>query len=83
MPCQWITMPDGTVMHLNMGRGPRRRCKFCRAGYVTKLCDFPVADGKTCDAAMCDKCATNVGPETDHCPKHRDQAALFGGARAS
>jgi succinate dehydrogenase/fumarate reductase-like Fe-S protein len=40
---------------------------------VSKLCDFPVAKGKTCDAGMCGSCATNIGPDQDYCPTHKDQ----------
>lgn len=44
-------------------------CRFC--GIVAdKLCDAPVGNGKTCDIALCEKCATNIGPETDLCPTH-------------
>lgn len=57
----------------------RRPCRFCRTGFVTKLCDFPVGPrGKTCDAGMCDTCATNVGPDRDHCPRHKHALAPQG-----
>jgi len=58
-----------------------QRCKFCRNKRATKLCDYPsgvwvsphmvLKHGKriTCDAQMCDDCATNLGHETDFCPK--------------
>ena len=36
----------------------------------TLLCDFPVSDGKTCDAPICDLHAFNVAPEIDYCPGH-------------
>jgi hypothetical protein len=65
--------PEGKFTAFICDRGGRRRpCQFCRTGYVTKLCDFPAGPrGKTCDAGMCDKCATNVGPDRDHCPRHK------------
>jgi hypothetical protein len=45
-------------------------CAFCgKPG--NKLCDFPLREGKTCDARMCVKCAAHVEPDTDYCPIHR------------
>lgn len=67
MPCSWLKTPDGTVVHINHGRGggKKKRCKFCRQDYREgKLCDFPVGHGRTCDAEMCSACATTVGAQT-------------------
>jgi hypothetical protein len=79
--------PDGnfTAFICTRGRQPKR-CSFCNTQWATKLCDFPVGPrGKTCDAAMCDQCATSVGPDRDHCPRHKNaplaQAPLFGESR--
>jgi hypothetical protein len=53
------------VIHVNRGRstrGPKRHCKFCGEGYYGgKLCDYPVGNGRTCDAQMCDECARTLG----------------------
>lgn len=72
------------------GSRRRRSCSWCGRGSVTKLCDFPVARGRTCDAGMCDACATNIAHEVDYCPKHKHErpAALqaelnLGGSDAS
>jgi len=58
----------------------KEQCRFCGRP-ATKLCDYPVGEwvsphmvkeyGKrmTCDAKMCDRCATNLGYEMDFCPK--------------
>lgn len=87
MACQWIKLADGTRVHINFGRGGKKKkqqCRFCRRGWITKLCDFPVGHGKTCDAGMCDACATTtpsaripgtrITPEaTDYCPIHKGQ----------
>jgi hypothetical protein len=81
----WIDMGNGAAAHVCI-RGQRsKRCKFCCNREASKLCDFPVGPrAKTCDAEMCDRCATCVGPDQDFCPKHKDapvpQASLFGGA---
>lgn len=39
-----------------------------------------IGGGKTCDAAICDVCATNGGKDIDYCPRHKHEAkqgALF------
>lgn len=46
-----------------------------------KLCDFPLAGakaGKTCDRALCDGCATSIGPNRDYCPAHARQSKTSG-----
>lgn len=96
MGCEWWRMPNGSVMHVNLGHtlGPKRFCKFCRRHYRGgRECEFPVAEGRTCDAAMCDACATTLGRQEteiggglkrmndtiDVCPIHREHAAVAGG----
>jgi hypothetical protein len=96
MPCEWLKTPDGVVMHIKCGRsrGPKRHCKFCHEDYYGgKLCDFPVGNGRTCDAQMCDGCARTLGTQEsdighgmkrlgdtiDVCPIHREQAVVKGG----
>lgn len=95
MPCEWYKMPDGTVMHVNRGHstGPKRICKFCGQKYREgKLCDFPVGNGRTCDAQMCGGCARTLGAQNsdvgngmkrlgdtiDVCPIHRGKAMVQG-----
>lgn len=46
--------------------GRKKKCPFCKAYHVSKLCDFPMQHGKTCDAEICDNCATTLhSQETD------------------
>lgn len=87
MPCEWLKGPNGSVIHLNVARGRKKKCPFCKIGIVSKLCDYPVGNGKTCDAEMCDGCKRTLGyQETefapgfkkpndtiDVCPIHRSQ----------
>jgi hypothetical protein len=34
------------------------------------LCDYPLANGKTCDRKMCDGHRKPVGANRDYCPAH-------------
>lgn len=58
-------------------RGRRGKpCKSCGAP-GTRQCDAPLFGakaGKTCDAWMCERCATRTGPNTDLCPAHASEA---------
>ncbi len=36
----------------------------------TKLCDWPMIDGGTCDAPLCEDHAHSVGEDLDYCPTH-------------
>lgn len=75
----WITIQteNGPVTAHICTRGAKAKvCKFCSKRFVEKLCDFPTgAHGKTCDAGMCGKCATSVGPDLDYCPSHKHETA--------
>lgn len=87
MGCEWLKHEDGTVVHINRGRsgGKPKPCPFCKHGAVSKLCDFKNPDGSTCDAGICDRCATNKGLQytdvgggfkrlndtVDLCPNHK------------
>jgi hypothetical protein len=83
MACTFVRDGNGLGMMVCGSRQPQRPCKFCGGGgKVEKLCDFPIGAKKTCDAGMCAKCATSVGPDRDFCPKHKGmqpaQTNLFG-----
>jgi hypothetical protein len=81
MPCHWMTLADGTIVHLNMGRGRPALCQFCRKRPHTKLCDHSLGGSATCDAKICGTCAVHTGPDTDLCPDHAPGVMLpFGGA---
>ena len=72
MPCEVFTTKGGTVRGFICTRGPKKlhRCGVCgQPG--DKLCDWPMPDGKTCDAQLCDKCAVQSGPNLDYCPHHK------------
>lgn len=44
-------------------------CKHC-GHCADNLCDFPVGEGKTCDAALCSEHSHAVGVELHYCPAH-------------
>jgi hypothetical protein len=51
-------------------------CRTC--GDVSDvLCDFPVADGKTCDAPLCERCTPESAPDVHYCPGHRAEFEAF------
>jgi hypothetical protein len=83
MPVVKIDGPNGPITAFVCG-GRRNQFKPCAtcSHLATKLCDFPTGNGKTCDAPICDGCATEVGMGIDYCPKHKDakppQGELFG-----
>lgn len=56
-----------------------KHCVDCGA-MSTRLCDFKLSNGKTCDAPMCDAHSHRVGANTDFCRLHRpkeSQPGLF------
>ncbi len=87
MACETRYDDHGQVTMILCGRSRRQTCKFCGVQPVSKLCDFPVGKGKTCDAGMCTKCSTLIAHEVDYCPTHKNQkpsvqqASLFEEAR--
>ena len=83
MPFVTLNTKDGPVTAHVCIRGSReKKCRHCTRP-STRLCDFPVGVGKTCDIPICDACATPVGPDRDYCLIHKgktppaEQAALF------
>lgn len=79
MPCQTIQLPGGgyAIVRTSGRRSRPTVCQFCKVRFITKLCDKKVGASlfhtRTCDAGMCDECATNVAPEVDYCPDHKAQ----------
>ncbi len=80
MPCQYVKLPNGGYAIVKLSRTPPKKCSVCSAPRADKLCDFPIAEGKTCDSALCNNCAVRVGTDLDYCPKHPNdpgQKCLF------
>lgn len=82
MKCTPVSLPDGTRAILCGSR--RYTVELCACGSpATKLCDWiiertlPSLCGAiqpstltTCDAKLCDACATSPAPGKDLCPEH-------------
>lgn len=69
MACQRIQLPDGTSA-IVCGTRRAARCACGRPG--TLLCDWKVKGRRsgTCDAPICNRCATSPAPDKDLCPQH-------------
>jgi hypothetical protein len=73
----------GNAVHIKLAkskRGPLPQCRapdptasdgICR-GIGSLLCDAPVGEEGTCDMPLCERCATEVGPDRHLCPKHKE-----------
>lgn len=84
MGCTRLDLGSGHVAIIcSRGRKPRATCAFCGAKGAGLLCDFQIGAKKTCDRAMCSRCAKHVGPDRDLSPPHANaetaQLSLFGG----
>ena len=74
MPCTPFSFPGGSGFVCSRG-SRRQHCRFCVAltGNVF-LCDWKLTGekaGKTCDAPMCARCATEVAKDKHLCPPHK------------
>lgn len=92
MTCRALITRDGKLTGFLCSRGERRQlCSSCKRSTATKLCDFRLANGKTCDRPLCAACAveqpqpprpypempleTIVRDSVDYCPAHARLAA--------
>jgi hypothetical protein len=69
MPCYWMKLANGTVVHVNAAKRRAKKCEFCDRP-STKQCDYPLDKEHTCDAFMCDYHAKPFTPNVDTCPRH-------------
>lgn len=80
--CEALEM-NGATYFICRGRRsyPEKLCCFCKVKFTSRLCDYEIERGKTCDAEMCSSCATRIGKDLDICPDHcsiSPQGQLFG-----
>ena len=93
MRCWPVTIkgPNGPISVIV--RGNRRLWAKCVCDVAaTRLCDYPIAPGRTCDVALCASHAVRLGHNLDYCHEHAREMAsalpesaqldLFGGADA-
>jgi len=79
----WIDVIDDNrkkigEAHLCMGK-PSSYCIPCWKNdrlrqLSSKLCDFKLPSGATCDKPICDFHATSGGKNIDYCPEHKHAA---------
>jgi hypothetical protein len=74
MVCSVVKLPNGASAIVC---GPRPRSKPCShpgcgVRHASKLCDWPIGGGKTCDKPLCEAHAVHVGPDTDYCRGHEE-----------
>lgn len=69
MTCHHVALPEGGHAIVCTGE-KRQRCKCGRP--ATLLCDWkvPAKRSGTCDAPICEQCATSPAPDKDLCPTH-------------
>lgn len=79
MGCDFKRWPDGS-MGISCTRGRGGPEPLCQAPLCITpssfLCDWPVAEGKTCDERMCARHAHRVARDTDYCPRHWSEFKL-------
>jgi len=75
MRCRVQQLENGAI-RIMCGPDPKTLCEVsgCDEDHLA-LCDYPVADGKTCDKRMCEAHRTRAGSNIDYCPDHRAAAA--------
>lgn len=68
MTCQPFTLPNG-ARGILCTRSRRPRCACGQP--ATLQCDAPTKrKSGTCDRHLCERCATEVGPDKHLCPTH-------------
>lgn len=68
MPCEkYHTGGGGTIIICSRGK----RQPKCACGYTgTRLCDWKIGGGKTCDTPLCPKCTHEPTEGKDLCGRH-------------
>jgi hypothetical protein len=71
MTCDTVKLPNG-VIAIVCSRGRRQNCSMPRCTRPgTLLCDYPVAEGRTCDRRMCKTHAAKIAANKHYCPQHQ------------
>lgn len=76
MPCQPIAFAGLRGIFCGSKRNPRQRCQCSsQRGSATLLCDAQIGPKRTCNAPLCNRCSTHIGPDTDLCRAHAEHHA--------
>ena len=73
MPCEHVKFPGGHAIVCTRGKRMPRKCYMNCGRWSSKLCDWPVGKGRTCDRPLCDTCAVAAGKDMDFCPSHSQE----------
>jgi len=67
----WITLENGMKAHVYGDFPQPRQCCNCHR-VSTRLCDWKLGGGRTCDKPMCpsEACGISPAPDKDLCPGH-------------
>lgn len=75
MPCHLTYDKEGNLVSARCSFGKPKRCHYCRRP-SSKLCDFKLRGGRTCDLPVCESCSIHSEPDTDHCKAHTEVPAF-------
>lgn len=67
MTCETLKLPNGTTAIVCSGHRTRKKCNCGQI--ASRLCDYEIRPGKTCDKGLCARCAWMVG-DKDFCLDH-------------
>jgi hypothetical protein len=69
MKCAVVKMGGVTAIVCGSPRKPKK-CSECGKAPGTRLCDWKMGGGKTCDKPLCDVCAFPPAHKKDLCAEH-------------
>lgn len=89
--CEVLQIGEDRVFICGIRKSAPPKCFYCKDGTrSTVLCDYKLADGRTCDIPCCSGHAKHVGTDLDYCLDHQrlvehtaDQALPITRARLS
>ncbi len=76
MPCvpvRWFNGHEANGFVCTRSRYRPKVCDLCGV-LADALCDWPMGNGKTCDAPLCAKHRVRQGENVDYCPRHARMA---------